>query len=109
MEPLRSQQISMPTVEVFLAIEEQLLINVARQLKKNRSLLTEDDILSWQTEQLSMLGSLTQRNIITIAKHSQSAIDEVTKALSEAGYSTIGEFEGELEEAVRLGLLVQPP
>ncbi|MBB6446471.1 hypothetical protein HNR53_003130 [Bacillus benzoevorans] len=106
---MKQQQISMSTVDVFLAIEEQLLLNIAKRLRKHKNLLTEDDILSWQTEQLSKLGSLTQENIITIAKHSGMAVDEVTKALRTAGYSTVNEFEGTLQEAVQLGLLVQPP
>jgi hypothetical protein len=109
MDPLKQQQLAMPTVEVFLAIEEQLLINIAKQLKKHKSLLTEENIVSWQTEQLSMLGNLTQQNIIAIAKHSGMAVDEVTKALEQAGYSTLEEYEGELQEAVSLGYLIAPP
>lgn len=109
MDPLKQQQLAMPTVEVFLSIEEQLLINIAKQLKKHRSLLTEDNILSWQTEQLAMMGQLSQQNIVAIAKHSGMAVDEVTKALEQAGYSTVEEYEGDLLEAVALGLLIQPP
>jgi len=109
MDPLKQQQLAMPTVEVFLAIEEQLLINIAKQLRKHQSLLDEDNIVSWQTEQLSMLGNLTQQNVIAIAKHSGLAVDEVENALQEAGYTTAQEFDGELEEAVQQGLLVAPP
>jgi hypothetical protein len=109
MDPLKQQQIAMPTVEVFLAIEEQLLINIAKQLKKHKSLMAEDDIISWQTEQLSMMGRLTQENIIAIAKYSGLAIDEVAKALQTAGYSAVEEDEMELQEAVALGLLISPP
>jgi Phage minor capsid protein 2/Bacterial toxin 50 len=109
MDPLKQQQLATPIVEVFLAIEEQLLMNIAKRLRQHQALLTEDDILAWQTEQLSMLGSLTQENIITIAKHSGMAIDEVSKALEKAGYTAAGEFEGTLQEAVQMGLLIQPP
>jgi hypothetical protein len=108
MDPLRQQQLAMPTVEVFLSIEEQLLINIAKQLSKHGSLLTEDNIVSWQTEQLAMLGQLTQQNIITIAKHSGKTVNEVTKALEEAGYGAVEEFEGTLQEAVAMGLLISP-
>lgn len=109
MDPLKQQQLAMPTVEVFLAIEEQLLVNIANQLKKHKTLLTEDDIVSWQTEQLSMLGQLTQQNIIAIAKHADMAVDEVSKALEQAGYGTVEEYEGDLQEAVAIGLLIAPP
>lgn len=109
MEPLRQQQISQPIVDVYLAIEQQLLLNIAKRLREHRTLITEDNIKSWQTVQLSMMGNLTQSNIITIAKYSKMAIDEVSEALAIAGYEAINEFEGTLQEAVREGLLIRPP
>jgi Phage minor capsid protein 2 len=109
MDPLKQQQLTLPVVEVYLAIEEQILINIARQLRKHKSLLTEDNILSWQTEQTNMLENLTQQNIVTIAKKSGLAIDEVTKMLKKAGFSTVKEYEGDLQEAVQEGMLVAPP
>jgi hypothetical protein len=109
MDPLKQQQLTIPVVEVFLAIEEQILINIAKRLKKHQSLLDEDNIESWQLQQLSELGSLTQQNIITIAKHSGLAINEVSKMLEQAGYTAVQEYEGDLQEAVQMGLLVQPP
>ncbi|MBM7585838.1 hypothetical protein JOC86_002380 [Bacillus pakistanensis] len=109
MEPLKQQQLTLPVVEVFLAIEEQILINIAKQLRKHRSLLTEDKILSWRAEQTNMLESLTQQNIVTVAKNSGLAIDEVTKILKQAGFSTVEQYEGDLQEAVQEGLLIAPP
>ncbi|WP_243459742.1 phage minor capsid protein [Metabacillus bambusae] len=109
MDPLKQQQLAMPTVEVFLAIEEQMLINIAKQLRKHRSLMTEDDIVSWQTEQLAMMGQLTQQNIIAIAKHSGMAVNEVAKALEQAGYSAVEEDEEDLQAAFAMGLLFAPP
>ncbi|GER68629.1 hypothetical protein BpJC4_31000 [Weizmannia acidilactici] len=109
MDPLKQQQISVPTIEVYLAIEEQIFLNVAKCLKKNQSLLTPENIHTWQAQQLGLLGALIQANIITIAKNSGKAIDEISKALKEAGYLAAGEFENDLQEAVRQGKLVEPP
>lgn len=108
MDPLKQQQLTMSTVEVFLAIEEQILMNIAKLLKRHNGLLDED-INSWQVAQLEQLGTLTQQNIITIAKYSGFAIDEVAKALKEAGYSAVQEYEGILQEAVQEGLAIEPP
>jgi NACalpha-BTF3-like transcription factor len=109
MDPLKQQQLAMPTVEVYLAIEEQLLLNIAKQLKKHQSLMTEDDIVSWQTQHLSAVGQLSQQNIVLIAKYAQMSVNEVSKALEQAGYETVGEYEGSLQEAVAQGILIQPP
>jgi Phage minor capsid protein 2. len=108
MDPLNQQQLSTPIVEVYLAIEEQILINIAKRLSKHRSLLTEDDILSWQTEQLSLLGDLSKENIKTIAQHAGLTADEVKKMLREAGYGGAKLFEGEMHEAAQMGLLTSP-
>ncbi|MGG4042115.1 phage minor capsid protein [Bacillus smithii] len=108
MDPKRQQQLAMPTVEVYLAIEEQILINIAKALKDDKSLL-EDNVYSWQVQQLAKLGSLTQANIITIAKQSGLAIDEVSKMLEKVGYESVDEIESDLQKAVQMGLLVKPP
>jgi hypothetical protein len=108
MDPLKQQQLTIPVVEVYLAIEEQILMNIAKRLSKHRSLLTEDDILAWQTAQLSMLGDLSWENIKTIAKYSGLAEKEVKKMLKEAGYSGASLFEGEMQEAAQKGFLTSP-
>jgi hypothetical protein len=108
MPPQKFQQLSMPVVDVFLSIEEQILVNIAKRLRKHQSLMDED-IQSWQLQQLNELGSLRQENIRTIAKHSGMSINAVTKMLEQAGYSTIEKREGTLQAAVAAGLLIQPP
>lgn len=107
MDPLKSQQLTIPTVEVFLSIEEQILINIAKRLKSHRNLL-ENDIEAWQLQKLSQLESLTQSNIVAIAKHSGLAINEVSKMLEKAGYSAVNQYEGDLVHAVQAGMLVAP-
>jgi Phage minor capsid protein 2 len=108
MTPEKSQQLAMPVVEVYMAIEEQILINIAKQLREGKKLM-EDDIQAWQLKKLMELGTLTQRNIITIAKHAKMAVNEVSKMLEEAGYSAVDEIEGDLAEAVQMGVAIQPP
>lgn len=108
MTPEKSQQLAMPVVEVYMAIEEQILINIAKQLREGKKLM-EDDIQAWQLKKLMELGTLTQQNIITIAKHAGMAVNEVSKMLEEAGYSAVDEIEGDLAEAVQMGVAVQPP
>lgn len=105
---LRNQQLTIPVVEVFLSIEEHILINVAKRLRRHKKLL-DDDIQSWQLRKLEQLGSLTEENVKTIAWHSNKAVDEVSKMLEEAGYKAVREHEGDLAEAVRRGILVRPP
>ncbi|MGH1111230.1 phage minor capsid protein [Bacillus paranthracis] len=108
MQPQRQQQLTDNTVQVYNAIEEEILMNMANYLKKNKGLLNEQDIHAWQIRQLSMLGALTQDNVITIAKYSGLAVDEVSTALKVAQYEAIAPVNTVLTKAVQLGLLVKP-
>lgn len=108
MTPEQSQQLASPVVAVYLAIEEQILINIAKRLREGKKLM-EEDIYSWQLTKLMEIGALTQQNIITIAKHAGMAVNEVSKMLEEAGYSAVDEIEGDLAEVVQMGVAVQPP
>lgn len=106
MNPSLNQKLAQPTIDVYLAIEEQLLINLAKRLKKNKHLL--DDIQAWEVANLLEVGSLTQENIIAIAKYSGLAIDEITKLLQEVGFYAVNGVDKDLQEAVRQGFLVMP-
>lgn len=108
MRPEEAQQLTFGTVEVFNAMEDEILLNVATHLAKNNGKLTPETIHSWQIQQLTQLGSLTQANVITIAKYSQLSIDEVSNALRTAQYSTLQNTSIPLKQAVRMGLLVAP-
>src|SRR5699024_4693871 len=107
MKRLKYQQLALPTVEIFLQIEEQILLNAAKKLRTDKSLL-DGNVESWQMNKLSQLGALEQETIILLAKNSHLAIDEVSKMLKQAGYSAVDEFEPDLVEAVRRGILARP-
>ena len=106
MNPSLNQKLAQPTIDVYLAIEEQLLINLAKRLKKNKHLL--DDIQAWEVANLLEVGSLFQENIITIAKYSGLAIDEITKLLQKAGFYAVNRVDKDLQEAVRQGFVIMP-
>src|SRR5690606_41256625 len=101
----KSQQITLPVVEIYLAIEEQILINVAKRLKRQKSLMDED-IQSWQLMKLQELGALTQEHIITIARHSGLAIDAVSRTLEQPEYTAVTTIDEDIaiEEPERQGL-----
>lgn len=109
MKPLDNQQIAMPTVEVYMAIEEQILINIAKALKKHNGLITEDNINDWRTRALLDLGMLTRRNVLDIAKLSDKAFDEVVKALKTVGYTVSNEVDTVTKLAISAGATLTPP
>lgn len=106
--PEQSQQLSMDAVDVYNAMEDEILLNVAKHLSKHNGQLTPESIHTWQMSQLAQLGGLTQSNVITIAKHSGMSIDAVSMALQQAQSHVVKPTQTTLQKAVQLGLLLQP-
>lgn len=106
MKPGEEQQLAIPTTEVYMAIEEQLLVNIGKYLGRYKDKLNEVDITAWQVQQIQDIYKLTQENIKVIAKHSGLAIEEVNKLLEEVGYGTVKGSEAFYLQAVESGLLM---
>ncbi|MET3504949.1 phage minor capsid protein [Halalkalibacter oceani] len=109
MNPEHNQMKAQPITDIYLRIEEEILINIARKLKYDRSLLDEEGFESWHLFKLNQLNALNQENILTIAKYSEMAVNEVVRLLEEVGYISVAETDELLEEAVRLGRVIEPP
>lgn len=109
MKKLKYQNLSKPTVEVFLKIEDEILMNAAKRLRTHKSLLDTETIESWQLAKLNQLGELNQDNIKTLAKHSNLAYEEMEAMLIESGYSAVREIEGDLVKGKEKGILLNPP
>jgi hypothetical protein len=109
MDKERLQRLSDPVIDVYLDIEYELLMNIAKRLKKHHTLLTEDDIESWQMASLNEVESLSTENLQTIAEYSNKTADEVRKQLNKAGYDSIRDNEEILQQGVRTGRLDDAP
>lgn len=112
--PEKSQQLSLFVVDIYNAIEEELLLNMARLLKRDMDLLltaeNDDQYQHWRMIQLNKLGTLDKQQLETIARHSGMTAKEVRTMLQNAGSAAIGEYESIYTQAVKLGLLeVAPP
>lgn len=109
--------LSKALINVYNAIEEQMLINIAKRIKRSNDLLEEvktsgemEKIKSWQLEQLSQLGNLSKEQIEVIAKNARKIADEVENILRVSGYQAVDEIEEILERQVgRNDDIIQPP
>lgn len=100
----RSQRISQPITNIYLKIEDEILMNVARKLKRDRSLLTPEGFSSWQLLKLQDLNELNQINIRTIARNSGMALNEVVALLEDEGYRAIRSIDGQSAASVLTGV-----
>lgn len=112
--PEKLQQLSIFVVDIYNAIEEELLLNMARILKNDTELLltaeNAEQYQHWRMVQLNKLGVLNKQQLNTIARHSGKTAEEVKTMLQNAGSAAIDQHESIYTKAVKLGLLkVAPP
>lgn len=111
--PDKLQQLSIFVVDIYNAIEEELLLNMARMLKYDRELLLTadnfDQYQHWRIVQLNKLGKLNQQQMNTIARHSGKTAEEVRKMLEGAGFTAVEQHEPLYQEAVQIGSLAAAP
>ncbi|EOP10443.1 phage minor capsid protein [Bacillus cereus] len=111
--PEKLQQLSIFVVDIYNAIEEELLLNMARMLKYDRELLlTAEDFTEyqhWRIVQLNKLGKLNQQQMDTISRHSGKTADEVRKMLEGAGFTAVEQHEPLYQETVQSGILPAAP
>lgn len=111
--PEKLQQLSMFVVDIYNAIEEELLLNMARMLKDDRELLLTaenfEQYQHWRIVQLNKLGKLNQQQMNTISRHSGKTTEEVWKMLEGAGFTAVEQHEPLYQEAVQAGSLAAAP
>lgn len=116
MEREELERFSRPTNEIYLRMEDELLKNVAKRIRKGHSLMVDieksgdiERIRSWETERLDDLDGLQRDNIRTISKYSGESIEKVEEMLHEAGFKGVNSIEGELREGYERGVLSNKP
>ncbi|EQB34793.1 hypothetical protein M948_20645 [Virgibacillus sp. CM-4] len=108
MDKRKLQKLSKPVTDVYLSIEEQILLNIAKRLRKHDSLLNKD-IEAWQLKSLNEIESLNKQNMELLTKHSGKTSEEIIKALEKAGYGSLLDMESILEDGAKRGKLNEAP
>lgn len=109
MKKLKYQNLSKDAERVFLQVEDEILMNAAKKLGMDKSLLTEEGITSWQANKLNQLGQLDRDNLKILAKYSNIELEEMEKMLEEVGYVAVDEIEGDMKKGADKGILLNPP
>jgi len=97
MSPGEIQAMSEALIQIYTAIEDDLLVNVAKRFSVADE-ITPDSVLDWQIEKLQQLGALNRENLRTIQKYSGKTMQEIEKILHDAGYKAL-EFDERIYQA----------
>lgn len=99
----KRDEMAQGVANIYSAVEDQLLYNIAKRISNHGTLLDEFNMPSWEAEQLREMNRITQSQPIIIARGANVAIDEVARLLQEVGFDVSGDLRLEVEEAVRQG------
>jgi hypothetical protein len=106
-KPADFEQLSLPVVEIYEAIERELLLNMATLLKEDKALILETDDETkyhhWRLVQLGKLGRLNRQHIATLSRYSGKTKEAVSKMLQDAGYGALMENEAIYSAAIAEG------
>ena len=109
MNKFKYQKLTKETERVFAQVEDQILINAAKKIARDKSLMTEDNIQSWQALKLGQLGELNKETLKLLSEYAEVELTTMEKMLKEVGYTAVDEIEGDLKKGSDRGILLNPP
>jgi len=115
MDKEKLEKLSRPLRKLYLVIEDEILMNVAKKISRDNDLLVDIEvngdyqrIESWQMGRLNDLEELTLDNIRTISRYADQTLDVVGETLSRAGFQAVEDIEDVLKEGAERGILRAP-
>lgn len=101
--PQYLMDIADPVSDVFRHIEDEILINIAKQFKGGTQ--ERSASFDWQVRKLSMLGKLTRENASIIAKYAADEDGLTRIAIEQVLLRTVNGIEPELADASKAGFV----
>ncbi|MEL7609732.1 MAG: phage minor capsid protein [Bacillota bacterium] len=107
-EPHEIQAMSEDLIRVYTAIEDDLLVNVAKRFSVLDE-VTPGTIADWQVQKLQQLGALRRENLRMLRRYSGKTMWKIEQIITDAGYQSLEFDEQVYEAAYSKGLLVGMP
>lgn len=106
MTELEKLSLSQPLIDVYNAMEQDIMLAIAKQLAKDGSISASSE---WRLQRLAEAGDLNKTVIGIIASYTGIQSDLLTEALSGAANSVIDKLEPAFQEIARQGLISDTP
>lgn len=89
------QELSQPVIDIYLKIQEELLVNISGRFDSDDPEL--NNITQWQISKLEQFGGLSEENAKVIRKLSPQAIKELNKMLKEVSEDALQDNDEQLK------------
>ncbi|WP_152804574.1 phage minor capsid protein [Alkalibaculum sporogenes] len=102
------QSLSEDIIRLYVAIEDDLLVNVAKRFELADE-VTPETVGAWQVKKLEQLGALRKENLKALSKRSKLTLKQITRIITDAGFKALQFDEQIYNAAYSAGLLVSMP
>lgn len=102
--PQKIQDLSDPIESVYIAMTNELLVNIGRHITSP----TWTHTAAWEIQKLSELGQLTQENAAIINRGIKSLPQEIRDTMEETRRLALEDIEKQMERAAKAGYLTPP-
>lgn len=102
--PQKIQDLSDPIESVYIAMTNELLVNIGRHITSP----TWTHTAAWEIQKLSELGQLTQENAAIINRWIKSLPKEIRDTMEETRRIALEDIEKQMERAAKAGYLTPP-
>ena len=102
--PQKIQDLSDPIESVYIAMTNELLVNIGRHITSP----TWTHTAAWEIQKLSELGQLTQENAAIINRWIKSLPQEIRDTMEETRRVALEDIEKQMERAAKAGYLTPP-
>ena len=102
--PQKIQDLSDPIESVYIAMTNELLVNIGRHITSP----TWTHTAAWEIQKLSELGQLTQENAAIINRWIKSLPQEIRDTMEETRRVALEGIEKQMERAAKAGYLTPP-
>lgn len=102
--PQKIQDLSDPIESVYIAMTNELLVNIGRHITSP----TWTHTAAWEIQKLSELGQLTQENAAIINRWIKSLPQEIRDTMEETRRLALEDIEKQMERAAKAGYLTPP-
>ena len=102
--PKRIQDLADPIESIYIAMTNELLVNIGRHITKP----TWTHTVAWEIQKLSELGQLTQENAAIINRWIKSLPEEVRATMEQTRREALEDIEKQMEQAAQTGYITPP-
>lgn len=102
MTELELMELSQPLADIYMAMEEDLMVEIARRIAVSGEVIPTSE---WRLKKLAEAGALNKKTIEIIAKYTGLQAETLTETIKAAAYGAIKDLEPAFQKVAEQGII----